>query len=420
MSDHASSPFAPGSSATQSVHQSTAHTASSGPKPATRLLRCGPSRSPFGETAEALYLTSGFVYESAEEASARFAGEADGYMYSRYDNPTVDMFEQRIALLEGAEKGSATASGMAAMTASLLCHLRMGDHVVAARALFGSCRVVIEQLLPRFGITHTLVDGTDLDAWRAAVRPETRVFFLETPSNPTLEIIDLAAVAEIAHAAGSRLIVDNVFATPILQRPMTFGADIVFYSATKHIDGQGRCLGGVVLSSEDFYQEHLQPFLRNTGPSMSPFNAWVLAKGLETLSLRVERQCEHAARVADGLEALPGVTRVLYPGRADHPQHALAARQMRAGGTLVAFEVDGGTEAAFRMVNRLQIIDISNNLGDTKSLVTHPATTTHRKLSQSDRDALGIFDGVLRLSVGLEDPQDLIDDLAQALHASRS
>ncbi|MGF1455279.1 MAG: O-succinylhomoserine sulfhydrylase [Alphaproteobacteria bacterium] len=390
------------------------------PTPSTRLLRCGPARTPFGETAEALFMTSGFVYETAEEASARFAGEADGYMYSRYDNPTVDMFEQRMALLEGAEKGAATASGMAAMTASLLCHLTQGDHVVAGRALFGSCRVVIEQILPRFGITHTLVDGTDLDAWRGAVRPETKAFFLETPSNPTLEIIDLAAVADIAHGAGGRLIVDNVFATPVLQRPMDLGADVVFYSATKHVDGQGRCLGGIVLSSEDFYRDHLQSFLRNTGPSMSPFNAWVLAKGLETLSLRVDRQSEHAARVAEGLTGRAGITRVLYPGRTDHPQHALASRQMRAGGTLLAFEVAGGTPAAFRMMNRLQIIDISNNLGDTKSLITHPATTTHRKLSQQDRDVLGISDGVLRLSVGLEDPQDLIDDLTQALSGARS
>ncbi len=384
----------------------------------TRLIRTGPPRSPFGETAEALYLTSGFVYDSAEEAAARFAGEADGYMYSRYDNPTVAMFEERMALIDGAERATGTASGMAAMTASLLCHLQAGDHVVAGRALFGSCRVVIEQFLPRYGIAATLVDGTNLDAWAAAVRPETKAFFLETPSNPTLEIIDLQAVADIAHGAGARLIVDNVFATPILQKPFEFGADIVFYSATKHIDGQGRCLGGVILSSEDFYQEHLRDFMRNTGPSMSPFNAWVLGKGLETLSLRVEKQAAHAAHVADGLAALPGITRVLYPGRPDHPQHELAMRQMRAGGTLVAFEIEGGTEAAFATANRLEIIDISNNLGDTKSLITHPATTTHRKLTPEDRQALGISDGVLRLSVGLEDPQDLIDDLGQALSAS--
>ncbi len=383
--------------------------------PETRLLRTGSARTPFGETAEPVFLTSGFVYESADEASARFAGDAEGFMYSRYDNPTVETFERRVALLEGAEKGAATASGMAAMSASLLCHLNAGDHVVAARALFGSCRVVIEQILARFAITHTLVDGTDLDAWRAAVQPNTKAFFLETPSNPTLEIIDLAAVADIAHGAGARLIVDNVFATPILQKPMAFGADIVFYSATKHIDGQGRCLGGIVLSSQDFFEEHLQPFLRHTGPCMSPFNAWVLAKGLETLSLRVERQSANAAIVADGLADLPELGRVLYPGRTDHPQHELAARQMGAGSTLVAFEVKGGTEAAFRLANRLQVIDISNNLGDTKSLITHPATTTHRRLAQADRDVLGISDGLLRLSVGLEDPQDLIDDIRAAL-----
>ncbi len=386
----------------------------------TDLLRAGPPRSPYGETAEALFLTSGFVYESAEEAAARFAGEADGYMYSRYDNPTVEMFEARMALLEGAEVAAATATGMAAMTATMLSALRAGDHVVAARALFGSCRIVLENLLTRFGIETTFVDGTDLEAWERAIRPATRAFFLETPSNPTLEIIDLAGVAAIAKAASARLIVDNVFATPVLQRPMALGADIVFYSATKHIDGQGRCLGGVILCGADFYQQHLKEFLRNTGPSLSPFNAWVMGKGLETLDLRVERQCANAARIADALAQMPGVTRVLYPGRMDHPQHALAARQMSAGGTLVSFEVAGGTQAAFRTANALEIIDISNNLGDSKSLITHPATTTHRRLAQADRDALGISDGLLRLSAGLEDAGDVIRDLERAVELGQA
>jgi O-succinylhomoserine sulfhydrylase len=381
----------------------------------TRLVRGGLKRSEHGETSEALYLTSGFAYDNPETAEARFKGEDPGYTYSRFGNPTVSMFEDRMALIEGAPVARATATGMAAVTTVMLCHLRQGDHVVAARAMFGGCRYVVEDVLPRYGITSTLVDGIDLDAWKAAVRPNTKVLFLETPANPTLEIIDLRGVAEIAHKVGARLIVDNVFATPILQRPMEFGADIVVYSATKHIDGQGRCLGGVILCDKKFLDDHLQTFMRNTGPSISPFNAWVMTKALETLDLRVRAMCEHAAAVADALARLPKVKRVIYPGRADHPQAALARAQMSLGGSLVSFHLDGGKELAFRFANALNLIDISNNLGDAKSLITHPATTTHFRLTPEARAELGITDGMMRLSVGLEDPGDLIDDLAQAL-----
>jgi len=381
----------------------------------TRLVRGGLKRSENGETSEALYLTSGFAYDNPETAEARFKGEDPGYTYSRFGNPTVSMFEDRMSLIEGAPVARATATGMAAVTTVMLCHLRQGDHVVAARAMFGGCRYVVEDVLPRYGITSTLVDGIDLDAWKAAVRPNTKVLFLETPANPTLEVIDLRGVAEIAHKAGARLIVDNVFATPILQRPMELGADIVVYSATKHIDGQGRCLGGVILCDKKFLDDHLQTFMRNTGPSISPFNAWVMTKALETLDLRVRAMCEHAAAVADALARLPKVKRVIYPGRADHPQAALARAQMSLGGSLVSFHLDGGKELAFRFANALNLIDISNNLGDAKSLITHPATTTHFRLTPEARAELGITDGMMRLSVGLEDPGDLIDDLAQAL-----
>ena len=387
-------------------------------RPETRLVQGGILRSPFGETAEALYLTQGYVYESAEQAEARFKGEDPGFIYTRYSNPTAAMFETRLALLEGAEVARATASGMAAVTASLLCQLKAGDHVVAARALFGSCRYVIEELLPRFGIATTLVDGTDLAAWQAAVRPETKVFFLESPTNPTLELVDIAAVAALSKAAGACLIVDNVFATPMLQSPLALGADVVVYSATKHIDGQGRCLAGVVLCSEKFLTDHLQTFLRQTGPSVSPFNAWVMLKGLETLPLRVERSQASAATLADRLAGLPGVARVIYPYRADHPQHELAKRQMRGGGTLVTFEVEGGKAGAFRLLNALKVVRISNNLGDAKSLVTHPATTTHQRFTPEARAEMGIFDGMVRLSVGLEHVDDLTDDLARALKAA--
>jgi O-succinylhomoserine sulfhydrylase len=387
-------------------------------RPRTKLVRGGLTRSPFGETAEALFLTSGYCYPGAETAEARFKNQEPGYIYSRYGNPTVSMFEERMALLEGAPAARAVASGMAAVNAALMCQLKAGDRVVASRALFGSCRYIIEELLPRFGIQTVLVDGGDLEQWSRALAKPTRCIFIETPSNPTLEIIDIAAVARLGRAAGARLIVDNVFATPLLQRPLELGADIVLYSATKHIDGQGRTLGGIVLGSAAFIADEMTPYLRHTGPSLSPFNAWVLVKGLETMELRVAAMSAGAAQVADALAEMPGVTRVLYPGRKDHPQHALAMRQMRgSGSTLIAFELSGGKERAFRALNRLRLIDISNNLGDSKSLITHPATTTHQRLSPEERGRLGITDGLLRLSVGLEDPQDVIEDLAQALGA---
>jgi len=383
----------------------------------TQLVHGGTVRSGFGETSEALFLNSGFVYDSAEAAEARFKGEAPGFVYSRYANPTVDMFEKRMALIEGAEAARGTASGMAAVAAALLCQLSAGDHVVASRALFGSCLYIVEDLLPRYGVPCTLVDGTDLAQWKQAVRPETKVFFLETPTNPTLDVLDVKAIADIAHDSGARLVVDNVFATPLGQRPMALGADVVVYSATKHIDGQGRCLGGVVLASEEFIATEFKDFYRHTGPSMSPFNAWVMLKGLETLALRVERQVASAGRIADFLADQAGIGKVLYPGRADHPQAELVKRQMAFGGPMVAFEVDGGKEAAFRFANALKIVKISNNLGDSKSLLTHPATTTHQRLTPEARAVLGISDGTLRLSVGLEDPRDLERDLAHAATA---
>ena len=385
--------------------------------PETRLVHGGTTRSPFGETSEALFLTQGFVYDNAESCEARFKGEDPGFVYSRYGNPTTAMFEERMALLEGAEAARATASGMAAVNAALLCQLSAGDHVVAARALFGSCRWIIEEFLPRFGVETTLVDGTDLAAWRAAVRPTTRIFFLESPTNPTLELIDIAAVAEIAHAAGARLVVDNVFATPLLQHPFELGADVVVYSTTKHVDGQGRCLGGVILSSQQFVTDHLQTFLRQTGPSISPFNAWIMLKGLETLALRVERMQASAGKVADALAGFATVEKVIYPGRDDHPQAELARRQMKGGGTLVTFVVKDGKEGAFRFANALGLIRISNNLGDAKSLLTHPATTTHQRFTPEARAEMGISDGLLRLSVGLEHPGDLIADLKAAAEA---
>jgi O-succinylhomoserine sulfhydrylase len=383
-------------------------------QPDTLLVHAGTMRSPLGEMSESLYLTQGFSYETMETAEARFNGEKPGFIYARFSNPTVAMFEQRMATLEGAEAARATASGMAAVTAALMGLVRAGDHVVAAKALFGSCRYIVEDLLPRFGVASTLVDGTDLSQWRAAVRPNTKVLFLESPTNPTLEIIDIHAVAEIAHEAGARLVVDNVLATPLLQSPLKLGADCVVYSATKHIDGQGRCLGGVILGSETFINDNVHNLLRQTGPSMSPFNAWVLLKGLETLTLRVDRQVRNAAALADTLATLPGVTRVLYPGRSDHPQHALAQRQMKGGGNMVAFEIEGGKAGAFRFGNQLKLIRISNNLGDAKSIVTHPATTTHQRLTPDARAELGISEGLLRLSVGIEHIDDLIADVTRA------
>jgi O-succinylhomoserine sulfhydrylase len=385
-------------------------------RPETELVHAGAMRTPFGETSEALFLTQGFVYDSAEQCEARFKGEEPGFLYSRFSNPTVAMFERRMATFEGAESARATATGMAAVTTALVGQLKAGDHVVAAKALFGSCRWVVEDFLPRFGVPSTLVDGRDLEQWQKAVRPNTKTFFLESPTNPTLDVVDIAAVAKIAHAAGATLVVDNVFATPIWQSPLVLGADVVVYSATKHIDGQGRCLGGIILASEKFIQDNIHQFIRQTGPSMSPFNAWVLLKGLETLHLRVQRQSDTAAAVSTALAQNPKITRLIYPGRADHPQADVIRRQMRGGSTLVAFEVAGGDKAGtFRFLNALKLIRITNNLGDAKSLVTHPATTTHQRLTPDARAELGISDGLVRFSAGLEHPDDVVTDLVTAL-----
>jgi len=388
-------------------------------RPRTQLVHAGVRRSQFQETSEAIFLTQGFVYPDAEAAEARFKGEDPGFIYARYGNPTVAMFEDRIAALEGAEAAFATASGMAAVNGAMMSQLKAGDHVVAARALFGSCLWICETLLPKFGVAVTLVDGGDLAQWRAAVRPETKVVFFESPSNPTLEIIDIAAVAEIAHAVGACVVIDNVFATPMYQRPLSLGADVVVYSATKYIDGQGRCLGGVVLGREKFIRGDFETYLKHTGGAMSPFNAWVMLKGMETLALRCAAQVASAAEIANALAGHPAVTRLLYPGRADHPQHALAMAQMQGtGGAVIALEVAGGQAGAFRFLNALRLVLISNNLGDAKSIVTHPATTTHQRLSEDARRALGITPGLVRLSVGLEDPADLIADLLRALDAA--
>jgi O-succinylhomoserine sulfhydrylase len=381
----------------------------------TNLVRGGLARSGFDETSEAIFLTSGYVYGSPAEAEAAFKGNVERYVYSRYGNPTVAGFEERLRQLEGAEVCRATASGMSAVFAALMCQLRAGDRVVASRALFGSCHYIIAELLPRFGIETELVDGTDLAAWETALAKGAAAVFIETPSNPTLEIIDMAAVAKLAHAAGACFIVDNVFATPVLQRPFEFGADVVVYSATKHIDGQGRTMGGAVLCSSQFHEDYLQIFYRHTGPSLSPFNAWILLKGLETLELRVQRHCDNALAVARFLEGRAGVTQVLFPWLDGHPQTALARAQMSGPGSVVSFEVEGGKERAFRVLDGLGLIDISNNLGDAKSLATHPATTTHQRLKPEERAELGISDGLLRLSVGLEDVEDLKEDLARAL-----
>ncbi|BAL79890.1 O-succinylhomoserine sulfhydrylase [Bradyrhizobium cosmicum] len=384
-------------------------------RPETRLVHSGTLRSQYGETSEALFLTQGYVYDTAEQCEARFKGEDPGFIYSRYSNPTISMFERRMIELEGAEAARSAATGMAAVTTAILAPLKAGDHVVASRALFGSCLYVIQDLLPRYGIETTLVDGSDLDQWQRALKPNTKTFFLESPTNPTLDVLDIPGIAEIAHGGGARLVVDNVFATPIWQSPLALGADVVVYSATKHIDGQGRCLGGIILSSEAFVAEHLHNFMRQTGPSISPFNAWVLLKGLETLAVRVRAQTESAARVADVLASHPKISRLVYPGRADHPQAALVKKQMRGGSTLVGFEVKGGKAAAFRVLNALKLARISNNLGDAKSLVTHPATTTHQRLKPEDRAALGISEGFIRFSAGLEHADDLIEDLTAAL-----
>ncbi len=385
-------------------------------KTRTKLVHSGIRRSQYGEVSEPLFLTQGFVYDSAEQAAQRFekAGE-DEFIYARYGNPTVRMFEDRIAALEGAEDAFATASGMAAVNAALTAMLKAGDHVVSARALFGSCLYILEEVLTRYGVEVTFVDGTDLAQWRAAVRPGTKAVFLESMSNPTLEVIDLPAVAEIAHAVGAKVIVDSVFSTPVFSRALELGADVVVYSATKHIDGQGRVLGGVVLGTREYIRKTLEPYLKHTGGAMSPFNAWLMLKGLETLDLRVRAQAEGALQIARALEGHPKLTRVLYPGLESHPQHALAMRQLEKGGTVIALEIAGGQAAAFRFLNALEIVVISNNLGDAKSIITHPTTTTHQRLTEDQRTALGITPGLVRLSVGIEDPEDLIADLRQAL-----
>ena len=381
----------------------------------TKLVRSGLERSPFQETSEALYLTSGYVYDNAEEAAAAFAGEADRYVYSRYGNPTVTMFQNRLAALEGAEACLATGTGMAGVFAALACQLDTGDRVVASRALFGACFAILNDILPRWGVTTEFVDGSDLDQWRTALSTPAKVVFFESPSNPMLDLVDISAVADMAHSAGAKVIIDNVFATPIAQKPLDLGADIVIYSATKHIDGQGRVLGGAVLADENFIKERMLKFYRQTGPSISPFNAWVLMKSLETIGLRVERQAQTAATLAAWLEAQPGIAEVRYPGLPSHPQYDLAQRQMSNGGTLLTVKLAGGRTSAFATLNALRLIDISNNLGDSKTLACHPASTTHSSVSAEERAAMGIAEGCIRVSVGLEDVEDLKEDLERAL-----
>ncbi|WP_297767324.1 O-succinylhomoserine sulfhydrylase [uncultured Roseovarius sp.] len=385
----------------------------------TKLVHGGTRRSQYNEVSEAIFLTQGFVYESAEAAEARFikAGD-DEFIYARYGNPTVAMFEDRIAGLEGTEDGFATASGMAAVSGALTSMLRAGDHVVSARALFGSCLYVLEEVLTRFGVEVTFVDGTDIEQWRAAIRPDTRAVFFETISNPTLAVVDIGAVAELAHAVGATVIVDNVFATPVFSRAVEQGADVVIYSATKHIDGQGRALGGVILGTREFIRGTVEPYMKHTGGSMSPFTAWVMLKGLETIDLRVRAQSATALRIAEALHGDPRLARVIYPGHPSHAQHDLVTDQMGEGGTVLALDLKGGQEAAFRFLNALEIVIISNNLGDAKSIVTHPATTTHQRLPAEQKAALGITSGLVRFSVGLEDADDLIADLERALAAS--
>jgi O-succinylhomoserine sulfhydrylase len=384
-------------------------------RPATRLVHGGVQRTQHGETAEALFLTSGYVYDDAEQAEATFAGTADHYQYSRFANPTLTMLEQRLCAIEGAEDCRTTATGMAAVNAVLLAHMKAGDRVVASRALFGSCHWIVSTLLPKFAIATEFVDGADLDQWKTALSRPANLVLLETPSNPMLELVDLPAVAEMAHAAGAIVVVDNVFATPLLQQPLKLGADVIVYSCTKHMDGQGRVLGGAVLAGKKWINDVLQPFIRNTGPALSPFNAWVILKGLETLALRVEAAGRSAAAIADFLAGQPGVSRVWYPTRTDHPQLALAQSQMTGGGTVVTFEVTGGKQGAFQVMNGFQLIAVSNNLGDSKSLATHPATTTHMRSGEQERARLGITDGVIRVSIGLEDVEDIKDDLRDAL-----
>ncbi len=385
-------------------------------KPRTRLVHGGTRRSQYNEVSEAMFLTQGFVYDTAEQAEARFLQSGpDEFIYARYGNPTVAMFEERVAALEGAEDAFATASGMAAVNGALVSMLRAGDHVVAAQALFGSCLYILEEILPRYGVEVTFVDGTDLDQWRAAVRPGTKVCFYESVSNPTLEVIDIAGVSEIAHRAGATVVVDNVFATPVYSNAIAQGADVVVYSATKHIDGQGRVLGGVILGTQEFIRKTVEPYMKHTGGSMSPFNAWVLLKGLETIDLRVRAQAATAQALAERLQGHDALARVMYPGLADHPQHTLAQAQMGSGGTVLALDLKGGQAAAFKFLNALHIVVISNNLGDAKSIATHPATTTHQRLSDVQKTQLGITPGLVRLSCGLEDTDDLLADIQGAL-----
>lgn len=384
----------------------------------TRMVHGGTKRSQWGEVSEAIFLTQGFVYDTAEAAEARFLKSGDDeYIYARYGNPTVAMFEERMALLEGAEDGFACASGMAAVSGALTSMLRAGDHVVSSRALFGSCLYVLEEVLTRFGVEVTFVDGADLDQWRAAVRANTKAVFFESMSNPTLDLVDIEAVAEIAHAAGALVVIDNVFSTPVYSKAIEQGADVVVYSTTKHVDGQGRCLGGVILGRREHIRGVVEPFMKHTGGSMSPFNAWVMLKGLETVDLRVRAQTEGATAIAAAIHGHAKLARLIYPGHPSHPQHALAQQQMGAGGTLLALDIKGGKDAAFRFLNALEVVIISNNLGDAKSIATHPATTTHQRLTPDQRAGLGITDGLVRLSVGIEDAQDLVQDILSALDA---
>lgn len=384
-------------------------------KTGTKLVRGGTIRSNFGETSEALFLNSGFCYENAETAESRFNGEAPGYVYSRYLNPTLAMLEQRLELLEGAERCCVVASGMAAVFASIMCTIKPGDHLIASRILFGSCFYIVTEILPRFGVEVTLVDGANLTEWQKAFKKNTSHVFIETPSNPNLELVDIQAVGKLCKQHNAQFIVDNIFASPILQSPFELGADVIVYSTTKHIDGQGRTLGGAVLGSKEFIDETLLPFHRHTGPALSPFNAWVALKGLETLDLRIDKHCDNAEKIAQQLESSTKIKRVIYPGLASHPQHDIAKKQMKRGGNMIAFEINGNKEDTFAFMNKLNIIDISNNLGDAKSLITHPATTTHSNIDPEERLKLGITDSLVRLSVGLEDAGDLVEDLEQAL-----
>jgi O-succinylhomoserine sulfhydrylase len=382
----------------------------------TNQIHAGTRRSQYGEVSEAIFLTQGFVYDTAEQAEARFValGE-DEFIYARYGNPTVRMFEERIAALEGAEDAFATASGMAAVNAALMSICKAGDHVVSSRALFGSCLYILEEIMVRYGVEVTFVDGNNLDEWTAAIRPDTKVVFCESVSNPTLDVIDLKSVADLAHAAGALFVVDNVFATPVFSRAIEHGADVVIYSTTKHIDGQGRCLGGVVLGTQEFIRKTLEPYLKHTGGAMSPFNAWVMLKGIETIDLRVRAQADTAATLATALQDNPKIANVIYPGLSSHPQHELAMQMTGSGGTMIAFDIAGGQEGAFRFLNALELITITNNLGDSKTLITHPGTTTHSRLSDEQKATNGITPGLVRLSVGLEDPADILADVENAL-----